>query len=1320
MRDKTSKKGVRRLQLVVWAACGVFISLGWGSLSSANGWDDKPSDSAVVALSSQYNCGIDKNSKTDVYKATQDPYCDILNKESATAPLCKTNAYCERLTDFYNGTGENKDPIELLPAWRWKGAVPKLDDTYGVGGGDLIRTALSTFASIFMLFAGLVWYAILGLARLSILLNPLASESIGGVVNDAFLAMSNGVSAGLLWIPIAGSLLFAVINPLRGPRGAASPVSLILFLALPIGALWGMTTATERGQTYDPVTKTRITTRVGTGSPVWMARTTTQVIDDISGFMMAGMTQGLVEERLRNSIGDLDAGANPSCASYVNSLNGAFTRAWEKSSYSLSGDGRGLLQTLSTLWYSTQGQAWERAQFSGNSVDANRMSCHYLERFADISATEQALVGAAAGYPLPKGMDLSRQLQKTNPLEQSATDNVVYGPYLGTNPKWRTGGDLDSVKDRQGLTMHWAACSYDGQGWVMAQSYQEVEGTGDLDGRTGNQHCDEWWNGTNTKTNGWSGPFDKVFQWEDESFACNGREQCRIQEVYQAMHGKNSPERLLAGLTSLITSLLYLYGLGALLLGVLVSKVFLLAMIIILPFTLFLLALPKWRVDPRNAQRHKTGLKLMKQTLGFALSTATLQVIVILLVILTGLIRSVLNPFNFEGLMDFLSPLLALVALRYLLKAAGLGDISPFPGDGSGPLKSLSNAMALPYAAAKAAGAEEGNRMRKAKEGLAQAQGLEDGAADRVSKMMNGKMASKFKPKPDKVTDDDLDKIVSGLGDDADEATRREASAALKKLSGLPKEQQEKAAKQLMDSLGADQAQALMSDPLLAGKKGERLKQALEGAKLAEDAARDRADQRQTELDSASTPEERAAVAAKHAAQDAAAASAAAISQQMGGRLTQAQVADKLLSGEMPAFVNDGRGGQMALQDAMAGGLVEMTASGDLQTTSKGTAQGVSFVNNDGGVDLFRQIAAHDQTLGSLASATTLARAVGAEAGLEAGMMSGVRGRGVVMTPMAGRSSGFADKNACGNAEWGTLLGSTAAVTMALPQSLTDEIWSACGGNEEVFAAALSVAADAAGIGGMTLEQAISSGGLLRRGESNAILRDIASGTPAAVTGAVEALRTKSSPASMSMSAGECVAAAQSMVQAARSSDVAMGQAAVLATKQAHAPAINACQDMFDDYTRGTGLMQSWQDGKASSRQVAEVMADAEIAVMQVRQEQDRLDTFANTGIMPPPDHTDWALERSQLVATMEDTLEISRASAAQPGAGGRNNADLVRNSHWLSSHRSALMDDWNNLGSAPAVSNAGTDRHPSSAGVVTKLSVSGTSTPRRSPVPTP
>jgi hypothetical protein len=1318
MSEKKPKNRVSTLKLSLWVVCGIFLSLGWGSLSAANGWDEKTPDTAVLALSDQYKCGINKESKTDVYKVTQDPYCNSINQESSTAPLCKSNTYCEKLTDSYNGVGSNEDPINLLPAYRWKSAVGELDNTYGYDGADLMRGALSTFASFFMLAAGLVWWAILGLARLSILLNPLASESIGGVVNDAFLAMSNGVSAGLIWIPIAGSLLFAVINPLRGPRGAASPMSLIIFLALPIGALWGMTTATERGLTVDPVSKQMVSTKVGTGSPVWMARTTTQIVDDISGFMMAGMSQGLVETRLRNSLGSVDASATPSCAAYINSLNGAFTRAWEKSPYSLSGDGRGLLQTLSTLWYSTQGQAWERAQFSGNSVDANRMSCHYLERQAQISSTEQALIGAAAGYPIPRGMNLASQLQKVNPLDQSAVDNVVYGPYLGTNPRWKTGGDLDSVKDRQGLTMHWAACSFNGQRWVMAPPYLAVEGTGDLDGRSGDDQCEEWWNGTNTTTNGWSGPFDKVFQWEDESFACDGKEQCRIQEVYLAMHGKNTPERLLAGLTSLITALLYLYGLGALLLGVMISKVFLLAMIVLLPFTLFLLALPKWRVDPKHAQRHKTGMKLMKQTLGFALSTATLQVVVILLVILTGLIRSVLNPFNYEGIMDFVSPLLALVLLRFLLKAAGLGDISPLPGGDGGPLKSLSNAMAMPYAAAKAAGAEEGNRLRKAKEGLAQAQAAEDGMFNAGAKALNSKMANRFKPKPESVTEDDIDKIASGLGDDADEATRKEAAAALDKLSKLPAAQQEKAAKALMDSLGQDEAEKLLNDPSMSSRKSDRLQQALEGAKKANDEAKTRAEERQSELDAASTPEERAAVAANHAAQDAAAAAAAAIVPQLGNRLTRSQVADKLMSGEMPAFVNDGHGGQMALQDALSGGLVEMTAGGDLQTTARGAAQGVSFVENAGGVDMFRQMAAHDQALGSLASATTLARQAGAAAGLDAGMLSGVRGRGAVMTPLAGNTLGFADAKAAGNADWGKLLGSTAAATMALPKSLTDELWTASGGNEEIYAAALSVAADAAGIGGMTLEQALTSGGVLRRGEAASVLRDLQSGRPASIASAVEDLRTKSNPTSMSMSAGECVAAAQSMVQAGRSSDVAMGQAAVLASKQAHTPAIAKCQDMFDDYTRGTGVMQNWQDGKASSRQVAEVMAAADVAVAQVRQEQSRLEAFASTGVMPPPDVTDWDKHYSQLVETMEDNLDRSRA-ATKPGE-SRNNIDLIRNAHWLSSHRSGLMDEWNSLGSAPAVSNAGTNRHPSSAGVVTKLNVSGTHSPRRPRVTTP
>jgi len=73
MSEKKPKNRVSTLKLSLWVVCGIFLSLGWGSLSAANGWDEKTPDTAVLALSDQYKCGINKESKTDVYKVTQDP-----------------------------------------------------------------------------------------------------------------------------------------------------------------------------------------------------------------------------------------------------------------------------------------------------------------------------------------------------------------------------------------------------------------------------------------------------------------------------------------------------------------------------------------------------------------------------------------------------------------------------------------------------------------------------------------------------------------------------------------------------------------------------------------------------------------------------------------------------------------------------------------------------------------------------------------------------------------------------------------------------------------------------------------------------------------------------------------------------------------------------------------------------------------------------------------------------------------------------------------------------------------------------------------------
>lgn len=91
MRDQKERKRALSLKLSIWAVCGIFLAMGWGSLSEANGWDEPTPAGAVYAMSSQYTCGIDQQVQdvTSKLRDSDDPYCNQL-KPAATAPLCKS------------------------------------------------------------------------------------------------------------------------------------------------------------------------------------------------------------------------------------------------------------------------------------------------------------------------------------------------------------------------------------------------------------------------------------------------------------------------------------------------------------------------------------------------------------------------------------------------------------------------------------------------------------------------------------------------------------------------------------------------------------------------------------------------------------------------------------------------------------------------------------------------------------------------------------------------------------------------------------------------------------------------------------------------------------------------------------------------------------------------------------------------------------------------------------------------------------------------------------------------------------------------------
>ena len=1380
------------------------------------------STSSAVALSSPgalsaQECGYGE----DPSGAELDPYCDVLPDTipaRQSASECGNLAECVEVSDYYS------NPLDLLPAWRWGTAVFGLDNTYGAGDVANMNAAMDMLGRLLFALSGVLWVVLLGLARLAMLLSPLASDSVGEVVNRTFSAAGSGVSRGLVWIPIVGALLFALIGPIRS-KGAASTSSLIILLAVPLGMMWGMMTAVDVKTTREEITgskdpadpsgntplyRTTSVSGVGVGSPVWMARTGTSMIDGLSSLVVSGIGDAFIQERLSPLTSYNGQATQPSCAAYIDGMRGAFELSWNKSSMKTADTGAGTMQTFSDLWMSTMATNWVRAQFGGgtfrgvqpgssiNNVPINNvpiipkgvstgqtsygwsMWCHMLENVNGSSIAAQARIGAAAGYPDSPAQDIVlapdsnsdaaaaklcfKESQDADASEPgtavvTACKDRVYGGYLASS-EWSSGGGLDSVQDRQQQMMNWAACKYvgtpDSGVWKLDPEWNESTGDGIA---KGDAYCDFWWNEitpSNWKDNG------QELQWDNDGGAipCVSDGTCNIKTMYRALHGKNAGERLFAGIMALITSLLYFWLLGLLLVGVAISKLGLMVMLVFLPFTLFLLALPKWRVDPKRAQRNAMGLKLLKQTFAFATSTATLQLLVAFLLITIGLIRTILAPFNLFGFTELLAPIAAFIIMQKLTKALGLGNLATPSGAMSLPLAAAAGmggfglgsnkpGLASAKAAAKKGSTAKDDAKSAGQKGMMKAKSLMDGTAGGKAGMAARALGA--------------GKLFGKGEDNSIEALTAKAAAGHAAVAGAAAGTPEAKAK-AMDGLIAATAALTNAKDAEAAKDAHKNKQALAAAEAAD---------RKAELGAAMMDAYNAELAASGDVAKANAASSAAFSakaaehrgldraNELGaalalgskGAISAADAAEAIASGAMAGYVTLGNGTSMSIgsavesghaqldssgggamltakgiaaggsmvgmvnmpggsamstADAVTNGLVSVdTATGAVSVSAAGTAAGITagmlpsasmvVAGGSGAPDasaLEIQTMTYDAVMGSAAGSRATADGTAESLGVAAGSVAPLRGNAGIIAPAHGSATGFGPAQNLGNIKAG-LLDSTAGTSLLLGADVADQLWTACGGDQETYAAACDNALSMAGIRGMSMGAAISNSSL-DAPTKNALSGDLTSGDASRVGDALSKLRSVNGGQGLygvdSAGVNAAVACAFTQTESARQGDVGMLHGGVVAMSSDATNAIGEAAEIFDGYTSGSGLWHDYDSGTPLQKSNAEKaivnrMVDAEMAVMRTQHAHQAAEQLAATGFVTP-DNTSWSDERARLVDHYSDTMR----------AGG----SILSDTNWINNSISSMRAQVRDAQVMPIVRPSRPAGVPSSRGVAT------------------
>ena len=615
-----------------------------------------------------------------------------VSPSTASAPMsCNAGAGSTDCATKYTS-----NPQELLPAWRW-GEATGLYSAPGVV--SQVAPGVSLFVMLSQLgfaLAGWVW-AIL-LAILDWALNMSLVESSAHAINHGFSAIAGAIlNSPVIAVVLFIGFLYVARLLLRARVGKV--LSVILVVVIPLAALYGLTNALAPSGTAGSIPK---------GSPAWVATTGTNFVNTIGSELATGFGAWSSFNN-SNAVTASQSGTNPTCSSYSAALYDqyyAYAKAGVAASAGAAGS-QGItptswatfqaasatanqlqtvsssgLTTVSILWQKSYLPLWVDAQF-GSDSQGDLMYCHLLENNAAVSGDEQHQLLLISG---------KYQSQNFHDISPAA---VAYIP----------GGNSNN-KALESQMLAWAACERtSASNWKTVAAWQALAANGYSDG-----NCTDWFTkpvgdaqaGGATSAN----PMQGALQFgqttaslqtnQNNALAAAGTTAAQQDAINQAattvtgLWGHDNAQILLDSLMAFLTALIYLYALGALAIGSVLAQLGLVLMLIMLPVTLVLLAIPT-----KEGGRIPAGMKMLKMTIGFFVSKVALLLV---LLILLEAIQTFQNLANAGG-SGFLSsvinagiPLVCLFLVRKLLTAAGMGNLT-----------SLSGAVGMPLAAGMAA-----------------------------------------------------------------------------------------------------------------------------------------------------------------------------------------------------------------------------------------------------------------------------------------------------------------------------------------------------------------------------------------------------------------------------------------------------------------------------------------------------------------------------------------------------------------------------------------------------------------------------------------
>lgn len=502
------------------------------------------------------------------------------------------------------------DPKELLPAWRWHSATQMR--TPDMPTGDWDSSVFNGLANIGFSLSSLVWKLLLMLTQLAFSFDMLTP--VLGQIDRVFVASADALgAAGLPVMAVIAAVVLAAKNMLKGRGGKT--VGILLSAALVVGSLsyvTSMASSSVKGGT--------ISAGSVKGSPSWLALKGSTFVNDTVGTLVTsfGKTARSVDPTQLNS-----AANYPTCADYVGELYRLYAKAQGAKKGGTSSLEQSAMTLVSYMWERSAMDVYTAAQF-GESRYGTLMSCHMLELEADTPWKEQfAVVGGN-----PEGAASSRGKLK-------GYSGIAAGPF----GKFTQHHESDH-RATQSAILAWAAC----KGTLVRAGWHQ---SGDDAFKMQNEYCQNWFTwtphdivkGNSLITGDKSGisssdGYNDALQWGDldkikASFASaevkgeTKEEQVEAMKAVLGLYGENAFQRLAYGFVSLLSAI----AVGVMILvpaaGSIFGQVLLVAMLLVLPYTLVAVAFPN-----KDGGRAKMGTTLMRMTgLAFFIRTVFLLIL---------------------------------------------------------------------------------------------------------------------------------------------------------------------------------------------------------------------------------------------------------------------------------------------------------------------------------------------------------------------------------------------------------------------------------------------------------------------------------------------------------------------------------------------------------------------------------------------------------------------------------------------------------------------------------------------------------------------